>query len=240
MAPLDRPTGYDAGQPDAGRTAPGDVPVWDLPTRLFHWTLVVLLAVAYFSAQAGNFDVHFPVGYAILTLILFRIAWGFVGSRTARFADFVKGPPAVALYLRGLVSGGAKEPGTLGHNPAGALMVLALLAAVLVQAVTGLFTTDDILVEGPLYHLVPSSVASDLSTVHRIVINLILLLVAVHVLAVAAYKLIKREDLVRPMITGRKRVAGLTVPEPQQAGLLRALVVLALAAAAVTALVQFA
>src|SRR5215831_19954693 len=114
--------------------------VWDLPVRLFHWVLVILLAVSYFSGRAGVMKVHFWSGYAILTLLLFRIAWGFVGSTTARFSDFVRAPRTGANYLKSLVLG--QSTFDVGHNPIGGLMVVVLLFAVLLQVAVGLFSAD--------------------------------------------------------------------------------------------------
>ena len=126
--------------------------VWDLPVRLFHWTLVILMATSYFSGRAGGdwMKFHFWSGYAILTLLLFRIAWGFVGSTTARFSDFVKGPSAAFRHLAELA--GADRPRDAGHNPLGGAMVVVLIFAVLAQVVAGLFSADtDIgMVNGPL------------------------------------------------------------------------------------------
>src|SRR5262245_18452162 len=116
----DRTTGRDSGK---------KIRIWDLPVRLFHWTLVVLLVVSYFSAKYGSMKVHFWSGYAILTLVIFRIAWGFVGSTTARFSDFVKGPTAGIAHLRELL--GKHGPYDAGHNPVGGAMVVVLLLAVL-------------------------------------------------------------------------------------------------------------
>src|SRR4029079_3446512 len=116
------------------------VRVWDVPVRLFHWTLVVLMAVSYFTGRAGGdwMKFHFWSGYAILTLILFRIAWGFVGSTTARFTDFVKGPSAAIAHLRDRL--GRRRPREAGHNRVGGAMVVALLLAVLLQVATGFFS----------------------------------------------------------------------------------------------------
>src|SRR5712671_6045913 len=118
------------------------VRVWDLPVRLFHWTLVVLLMTSFFSGRAGGdwMKLHFWSGYSILALLLFRIAWGFVGSTTARFGHFVKGPGAGIAYARGLF--GTKAEPDIGHNPVGGWMVVALILGLLVQIVTGLFATD--------------------------------------------------------------------------------------------------
>jgi cytochrome b len=144
------------------------VRVWDLPVRLFHWTLVILLATSYFSGRAGGdwMKLHFWSGYAILTLLLFRIAWGFVGSTTARFSHFVKGPVAWFVYLRDLATG--RRTYDVGHNPVGGIMVLALIFAVLAQAVAGLFAADTDLgtVSGPLANAIPDKWVDRLTSFH--------------------------------------------------------------------------
>src|SRR5215813_9271872 len=131
--------------------------IWDAPTRLFHWTLAVLIAVSYFTGQAGGdwMKFHFWSGYAILTLLLFRIAWGFVGSTTARFSHFIAGPSAAIDHLRKL--GGADKPREVGHNPLGGAMVVLLIFGVLLQVAAGLFSadTDTGMVNGPLAPLIP-------------------------------------------------------------------------------------
>src|SRR5437879_2426896 len=133
------------------------VRVWDLPVRLFHWMLVVLLVVSYVSAKAGGdwMQLHFWSGYSILTLVLFRIAWGFLGSTTARFSSFVRGPAAGLAHLREVLGSG--RPHETGHNPVGGAMVVVLLLAVLLQAGAGLFSADTDMgtVNGPLSRLIP-------------------------------------------------------------------------------------
>ncbi|WP_127478133.1 cytochrome b/b6 domain-containing protein [Sulfurivermis fontis] len=178
-----------------------DIPVWDLPTRLFHWLLVLLVAGAWFSYKFGDVNMtwHKWNGYAVLTLLLFRLAWGIVGSSTARFGDFVKGPFTVLRYLRD----GARAP-SLGHNPAGGWSVLAMLTVLGVQAGAGLFTSDDILVSGPLNFLVSSASADVLSSIHRLGYYVLLGLVALHLAALVFHRLAHGENLVRAMITGRK------------------------------------
>jgi cytochrome b len=180
--------------------------VWDLPVRLFHWVLAVLMAVSYFSARAGGdwMELHFWSGYAILTLLLFRIAWGFLGSTTARFSHFVRGPAAALRHLRELLRG---RPHEVGHNPLGALMVLALLVAVLLQAATGLFSadTDMGLVNGPLALKVADAWVDRATAFHKFWIDVILILVAVHVLAVLLYFVWRRQNLTGAMFTGRKK-----------------------------------
>ncbi|MBP2232650.1 cytochrome b [Azospirillum agricola] len=201
-----------------------DVRVWDLPTRLFHWSLVLLVTVAVVSAKMDMLSIHMLAGETILALVLFRLVWGVIGSQTARFADFVKGPRAILAYLAG--SRGGAAPATLGHNPLGALMVVALLLALAVQAGSGLFTSDDILVDGPLVPLASSGAVATLGTLHRLLADGILILVGLHVLAVLGYLLVKKDNLIRPMITGRKRVEG-AVAEPRRASPALALAILA-------------
>ena len=182
--------------------------VWDLPVRLFHWTLVVLLAVSYFTGQAGGdwMKFHFWSGYAILTLLLFRIAWGCVGSTTARFSDFVKGPAAGLGYLRGLLLG--RRTYDVGHNPVGGAMVVLLLLAVLVQVAAGLFSadTDTGTVTGPLAHLIADKWIDRVTDFHAFWVNVLLVLIGVHVLAAIVYLVWKRQNLIGAMFTGNKPV----------------------------------
>jgi cytochrome b len=180
--------------------------VWDLPVRLFHWALVILMTVSYVTGRAGGdwMKFHFWSGYAILTLILFRIAWGFVGSTTARFSNFVKGPAAIVTHLRELL--GRTGPYDAGHNPMGGAMVVVLLFAVLAQAGTGLFSadTDTGLVTGPLATRIADAMVDKLTAFHHYWVNVLLALVAAHVAAVLVYLVWKRHNLVRAMITGAK------------------------------------
>jgi cytochrome b len=180
--------------------------IWDLPVRLFHWTLVVLMTVSYFSGQAGGdwMKLHFWSGYSILALLLFRIAWGFVGSTTARFSHFIKGPVAAIEHLKELA--GANRPRDVGHNPLGGAMVVALLLGLLLQVVAGLFSadTDTGLVTGPLANLVPDKWIERATSFHTFWINILLLMVAIHVLAALTYLVWKRQNLIGAMFTGRK------------------------------------
>lgn len=180
------------------------VRIWDLPVRLFHWSVVVLIAISWVSADNGYMRVHYFSGLSLLVLVLFRLVWGFVGSTTARFVAFVRRPRAVLAYLRASRADVVHHP---GHNPAGALMVVALLLALLLQAVTGLFANDGVRFSGPLALLI-SSDGSDLMTrIHALIFNGILLFVWLHVVAVFFHLLVKRENLIRPMITGLKERA---------------------------------
>lgn len=191
---------------------PGGVAVsrfrlWDLPTRLFHWSLVVLVVVACISGfKGGNaMELHGKVGIGIAGLLAFRLAWGFAGSTYARFASFVRGPAAIRAYLHGEWRG-------VGHNPLGALSVLALLGLLAFQAGTGLVGNDDIAFNGPLQTLVAKETSDLLTGLHRKSLWLLLALVALHVAAIGYYARAKKENLVRPMITGWKE----TSPEGAQ------------------------
>ena len=198
------------------------VQVWDAPVRLFHWTLVILMAVSYFSARAGGdwMKFHFWSGYAILTLLLFRIVWGFVGSTTARFTNFVKGPSAAFRHIAEMV--GADRPREAGHNPLGGAMVVVLIFAVLAQVVAGLFSadTDTGMVNGPLTRLVADKWVEAATDFHKFWINVLLVLVGLHVLAVIVYLVWKRQNLIGAMIHGHKPLddvvaAGMPVPRLQ-------------------------
>jgi cytochrome b len=172
--------------------------VWDLPVRLFHWSIVLFIGLSWWSAEKSFDRVHFWSGHALLFLLAFRILWGFAGSSTARFATFVRGPGAVVAYLR---SGRDEQA---GHSPIGALSVLAMLLALLVQIASGLIQVDeDDFVEGPLAGLVSYDAAVLAHDIHEWSFNMLLGLVALHLLAVAYYRLVRGRSLVRPMVTGR-------------------------------------
>jgi cytochrome b len=213
------------------------VKVWDAPTRLFHWVVAILVGFSWFSMHESWMQLHFLSGYTILTLLLFRLVWGFVGSDTARFRRFLKSPIAALRHLRRI---GRREPDReIGHNAAGGWMVLVLLVLLLVQALTGLCANDDIMNEGPLAHVVGKSWSNWLSNVHSINFTLIEIAIALHVLAVLAYAVLKRQDLVRPMVTGRKRLpAGMRGPWSASPWL--AIPLLVLAAGVVALLVNYA
>lgn len=213
------------------------VRVWDLPVRVFHWLLVLLIFGSWVTSEVGGhwMTYHMWIGYTVLALILFRVAWGLVGSRHARFSDFVRGPAAVFRYLCG--RGGVSS---IGHNPAGGWSVLALLASLALQAGTGLFANDEIVNEGPLAARVGVEWSDLLTTVHRYNFYVLLGLIGLHVAAVLFHLLVKRENIVVPMITGRKRLPQGAPFEERIASTGLALVVLALAAGAVALVVNFA
>lgn len=178
--------------------------VWDLPIRLFHWALAICIVLGIIFVKIGGnaIEWHAYCGYTALVLVLFRIIWGFVGSWHARFANFIPSLETLFAYLQGRGYGG------VGHNPLGAFSVLALLFAVFVQALTGLFADDDIFFQGPLAKHISNASVAFLSSVHRLNQYVIFALVALHVGAICFYQLYKKERLIEPMITGDKHLDG--------------------------------
>jgi cytochrome b len=193
--------------------------LWDLPLRLFHWGVVVLIPLMWWTNKQGNMERHQMFGLMLLFLLVFRIVWGLIGSETARFTSFVKGPFTIASYL----TGKDKTP-SVGHNPLGALSVVALIVVLLAQIGLGLFSQDtDGLFSGPLNHFIPASdpdLGDKVHHWHKLGFTLILVLVGVHLAAILFYTLVKKERLVPPMVTGRKVVEP-GVPQPTIAPLWR-------------------
>lgn len=171
-------------------------PLWDLPTRFFHWSLVVCIPLSWWSAEEENYDLHEWLGYTLLVLVVSRILWGLFGSRHSRFSDFLVGPWRILAYLR---TGTAESA---GHNPLGGWSVMMLLLLVLLQAVSGLFNTDDILFNGPLYYAASDEVSGLMGTVHDLAFNGLLLMVGLHVLVVLYHQLIKKDKLLPAMVKG--------------------------------------
>ena len=208
------------------------VKVWDGWIRLFHWGLVGLIGFSWWSAETGQMEWHILSGQVILALLLFRLAWGVVGSETARFVHFLRSPFEALRHLRHITRREADRE--IGHNAAGGWMVLALLALLLTQAVSGLFTDDGILTRGPLARSVSADTADAARSLHFLTFDLILIAIGLHVLAVLAYAVLKRQDLVRPMVTGFKRMpAGMAARPPRMGHAWLALLLLAIAAGVV-------
>ncbi|PZN33212.1 MAG: cytochrome B [Proteobacteria bacterium] len=215
--------------------------VWDLPLRVFHWLFALSLLAAWLTAEGGYDwrEVHFYIGYWTLGLLLFRIIWGFVGPRHARFSNFLKGPGEMWRYLRGMLGGDPVH--TPGHNPAGGLMVVVMLVLVAIQAITGLFATDDIIWSGPYHPAVSPETAKSLTALHHANFDWILIAVGLHILAIVLYWLVKKQNLVGPMVTGRKPAALVAEHEAiQSSELVKALIVLLVSAAAVYTLINVA
>jgi cytochrome b len=181
--------------------------VWDLPVRIVHWLLVAALVGAYATHKGGvaYFRYHAWCGYAVVVLSAFRILWGFVGTRHARFTSFVRGPRATLRYLRDSIR--ERHPVHAGHNPLGAWMVVFLLATLFAQGATGMFANDEIFSTGPLYGYVNDATSLALTSWHRRIFDWILIAVLVHVAAVIAHRVLARQDLIGPMFSGRKPAA---------------------------------
>ena len=222
----------------AEKTVP--MKVWDGWVRLFHWGAVACVGVSYVSAKSEAWDLHYLSGYTLLTLLIFRIAWGLVGSENARFWAFLRSPVAAA---RELARFGRAEPDTeTTHNPAGGWMVLLLLGLLLTQAVSGLFANHDVgftySQHGPLANAVSEATSERMTTLHVTVINLLLAAVLVHVLAVVAYRLAKGQNLVWPMVTGVKTLPESAGRAPRHAHPLLGAALIAAAAGAVWAVTR--
>jgi cytochrome b len=204
--------------------------IWDAPTRLFHWLLVLLIATSYVTVQRNWMDLHLLSGYAILTLLLFRLVWGIVGSDTARFARFLRSPFAAVRHLAGFAR---REPDNeVGHNEAGGWMVLVMLLVLSMQVGTGLLSNDDGSTEGPLAKYAGKALSDTLSGYHGLNFDLLLGLIGLHILAIIAYAVVKKHDLVRPMFSGKKKLPAAT-RAPRMASPILALAILVVAAAAV-------
>jgi cytochrome b len=175
------------------------VRIWDLPTRLFHAAIVLLVPALWWTQHMGRLDLHILLGEAMLGLVLFRLIWGLIGSSTARFAGFVRGPVIVIRHMRG------RTAAAFGHNPVGGWSVVAMLALLCVQVGLGLFVTDeDGLHSGPLSHLIDYDSARILAHRHETIFYILLGLIGLHVAAILYYLIVKRDNLVTPILTGRR------------------------------------
>ena len=198
-------------------------PLWDLPTRVFHWLLVCLVPLAWLSAETQNFELHEWVGRTLIVLVTWRILWGLLGSRHSRFSDFLVGPGAVLAYLRG------QRGASRGHNPLGGWSVMVLLALLLAQGVSGLFNDDDVLYSGPLYYGASEALRGFMGEMHEWAFNLLLGFVGLHVGAVLFHQLRLRHNLLQAMVKGRAAGReGLEAPRPLWLALVVALLLAAL------------
>jgi cytochrome b len=215
----------------ADKAAPGGNPseavviLWDLPVRIVHWSFVVCVGLLWWSGETGRLDLHKTAGLTMLSLVLFRILWGILGGATARFSQFVRGPRATAAYIRG-----TGRP-YIGHNPIGGLSVLLLLGLLAAQIYTGLFAQDvDGIESGPLTYRVAYETADLARQWHHLIFNVILAAAALHIAAIIYYLVFRRDNLVGPMITGRKRFPAI-ISQPLLSSVTRAVVVGILCAA---------
>ncbi|WP_158972387.1 cytochrome b/b6 domain-containing protein [Paraglaciecola sp. L3A3] len=180
--------------------------VWDLPVRLFHWILAICLVTQWFTAEVieDAMDFHFYLGYFILGLIIFRLIWGFIGTKYAKFSSFIAGPKAMFAYIKALMN--KQDTSTIGHNPVGGLMLPLVLLLVGIQATTGLFTSDDVVHSGPYYGTVSDSLQSIMQWLHHQTFSFLWIFIAVHILVICWYKFALKHDLIRPMLHGKKMV----------------------------------
>ena len=158
------------------------IKVWDFPTRFFHWAMVSLVGGLWWTAEIGEMQWHQILAYLLMTLIIFRLIWGFIGSDTAKFTHFFVAPKKVIAYAKA-----QPKPKSIGHNPLGGYMVILLLSIIMLQLISGLFATDDIFTEGPLMHLVSSDTAGWLTWLHKTNFNIILAMAAIHIIAVVVH-----------------------------------------------------
>jgi cytochrome b len=200
-------------QPKPAEVLETERQVWDLPVRIFHWSLVLAVVAAFVTNKLGvrYFKYHVWAGYAVIVLVGFRLVWGLVGTRHARFWNFLHGPSETLTYARDIVAG--KDRHYPGHNPLGALMVILLLGALAAQSLLGLFGNDEIYNFGPLYGYVTKDFSLVLTSIHKKLFYWLAGAVALHVLAVAAHKIFMHENLVRAMITGRKPIDAVPADE---------------------------
>lgn len=189
--------------------------VWGLPVRIFHWSLVGLIGVSLYTGHFGDFDsidTHMLAGYGVLVLLIFRFSFGLLAKGSARFSQFVKGPKTITAYIK-------SPEKTTGHNPLGALGVLALLFSLSVQVGTGLFATDDIFVDGPLNHLVSGDTAGLLTSIHGINQRVLMGLISLHLIAVLIHEGRLGHRILWPMVTGKKWLGDETDADRHQLGL---------------------
>lgn len=213
--------------------------VWDLPTRLFHWLLALAVMGLVITGQVGGswMDWHFRLGYCVLTLLLFRMVWGFIGGHWSRFVHFFYSPSTIWRYMRGE----AAPEHSVGHNPLGFLSVLGLLGFVLLQVISGMFSDDEIATSGPLSKFASGEWVSRASDYHTEVGKLVLLaLVVLHIAAIVIYRIKKGQNLVTPMIRGDKEtLAGVPSARDDMGSRVLALLIFGLCAAAVATLLSW-
>ncbi|TAK91315.1 MAG: cytochrome B [Aquabacterium sp.] len=215
--------------PDIAQPASSTIRVqlWDLPLRLFHWSLVAAVTTAIITGKAGGtwIELHAKAGIAIVGLVVFRLVWGLIGSTSARFHHFAPTPGKILAYLQGRWRG-------IGHNPLGALSVFALLGLLGFQAGSGLLSNDDISFAGPLAQLIGDDLSHTVTNWHHQAANLLFVLLGLHIAAIAFYARVKKDKLVKPMVTGWKDVPA-DAPQPRRARRIALIAALALALGAI-------
>ena len=216
--------------------------VWDLPLRLFHWLFAASVIASWATAEAGFnwMQWHIRLGYWVMGMLFFRVIWGFIGPRHARFKSFLTGPRAVLRYAKGF-TGVGEAVASVGHNPLGGLMVLLMLLLVAFQVTTGLFATDDIAWTGPYNPSVSGDTAKLLTSLHHLNFNIIWAAIALHIAAITYYALVKKQNLVPAMLTGWKPAEAVPANEAiASSELLKAALVIAVSSGVVYGILRAA
>ena len=187
--------------------AAAPTPIWDRATRAWHWVVAAMIPAMWYTAEEHMFAFHRTLGICLAGLLVFRLTWGVVGSRTARFTSFLPTPGRTLAYAKSMFSHTYVR--TIGHNPLGGLSVIAMILALLVQVGTGLFAVDtDGINSGPLSHLVDFKTGRDIADIHETSFNILLALIVLHLAAITFYFVAKHINLISPMITGKVRAPG--------------------------------
>lgn len=181
--------------------------VWDIPVRLFHWLLVICLLGQWLTADVLDdaMDIHFYIGYFTLGLVIFRLMWGFVGTKYAKFNSFVSGPKSMLTYLRSVKS--KQHNVSVGHNSVGGLLLPAVIVLVGLQAISGLFTSDDIVYSGPYYDSANADLQEYMQWLHHNIFDILLAIIGLHLIAIGWYLFFLKHNLIRPMFDGKKTVS---------------------------------
>jgi len=185
-------------------TQPKRPMIWDISTRVFHWLLVSLIIFQWVSTELFDdmIEAHMLGGYAVLAVIIFRILWGFFGTKYSRFNNFLYPPSEVQQYAKSITN--SSSTAYFGHNPLGGLSVVLMILLISAQAITGLFMTDDILSNAPYYSTVSDELQKTMSSLHHLTFDLLIIVIGMHLVAVVFYQLYKKQKLVQSMVHGRK------------------------------------
>jgi len=176
--------------------------IWDLPLRIFHWSFAFTILGAWYTAEHKDeyIELHMQLGFVALALIIFRIFWGIIGPKHARFSQFIPSPKTLLAYL----SKSSPKKVTAGHNPLGALMVILMIALISIQAISGLFINDDIFSSGPYYGSIGKELEAIMSFLHHNTFDFMIGAIILHIVAIVYYWRVKKQNLIPPMITGKK------------------------------------
>jgi cytochrome b len=210
--------------------------VWDIPVRLFHWLLVLCLFGQWLTSEVleDAMDIHFTIGYCTLGLIIFRLIWGFVGTKYARFNSFISGPKTMMVYLKTIIS--KQHTLSIGHNSVGGMILPAVIILVGLQAISGLFTSDDVIYSGPYYDSANAEFQEWMQWLHHNIFDVLLAIIGLHLVAIGWYLVFLKHDLTGPMFDGKKAIAQKEAIEDSQ--LIKAILLMCLVAIFVYWLVE--